>query len=39
MLESFGIDGAIRISPLHCNNYDEIDEFLKITLEMTQKSV
>jgi selenocysteine lyase/cysteine desulfurase len=39
MLESFGIDGAIRISPLHCNNFDEIDEFLKITMEMTQRSV
>lgn len=34
MLNSFGIDGCIRVSPLHCNNTDEIDEFLKATKEM-----
>jgi selenocysteine lyase/cysteine desulfurase len=34
MLESFGMEGCIRISPMHCNNIDEIDTFLKVTAEM-----
>lgn len=35
MLNSFGIDGVIRISPLHCHDANDIDEFLKITKEMS----
>ncbi|MFC5591431.1 aminotransferase class V-fold PLP-dependent enzyme [Sporosarcina soli] len=31
MLESFGMEGAVRISPLHCNTVEEIEEFLKVT--------
>jgi len=34
MLNSFGIPGCVRVSPLHCNNVDEIDYFLKMTEEM-----
>ena len=35
MVESFDIeDGAIRVSPLHCNSFDDIDKFLKITKEI-----
>lgn len=34
MLESFGMDGAVRVSPLHCNTLADIDEFLKITQEL-----
>lgn len=34
MLESFGMKGCIRVSPLHCNNTNEIDEFLKMTSEI-----
>ena len=34
MLESFDMDGCIRISPLHCNTTHEIDEFLKAAAEM-----
>lgn len=31
ILEALGIDGAIRVSPLHCHSADDVDEFLKIT--------
>lgn len=36
MLESFGLIGVIRVSPLHCNSIDDIDKFLEITKEMTK---
>lgn len=41
MLESFGIDGAIRISPLHCHAPEDIDQFLRITADIaeTRKTV
>ena len=31
MLESCGMEGAIRVSPLHCHSVQEIDYFVKIT--------
>lgn len=31
MLESFGLKGAVRVSPLHCHTLEEVDEFLRIT--------
>lgn len=31
MLESFGLEGAIRVSPLHCNSMEEIEAFLEVT--------
>ncbi len=31
MLESFDMDGAIRISPMHCQSKEEILTFLKVT--------
>ena len=31
ILESLGLAGAIRVSPLHCHGFDDIDRFLKIT--------
>jgi selenocysteine lyase/cysteine desulfurase len=34
MLKSFNMDGAIRVSPLHCHTIDDIDTFLKITKEI-----
>ena len=37
MLDSFDLDGAIRISPLHCNSAADIDRFLQITLEITRE--
>lgn len=35
MLNSFGIEGVVRISPLHCHDVNDIDEFLKITKEIS----
>lgn len=37
MIESFGLRGAIRISPLHCHDAADIDRFLKITAELAAK--
>ena len=32
MVESFGFSGIIiRVSPLHCNTMEEMDEFLEVT--------
>lgn len=39
MLDSFGMEGAIRISPLHCNNVDEIEEFLEITQKIVARNI
>jgi selenocysteine lyase/cysteine desulfurase len=43
MLESFGIEGAIRVSPLHCHAPEDIDRFLVITRrlcgELSDRSV
>ena len=31
----FGTDGFVRVSPLHCNTIEEMEEFLKVTREIT----
>lgn len=31
MLESFEMEGAVRVSPIHCHTTEDIDEFLMIT--------
>lgn len=36
MLESFGMDGAVRVSPLHCHDIGDIDMFLKVTKELSE---
>jgi cysteine desulfurase / selenocysteine lyase len=36
MLDSFGMEGAIRVSPLHCNSVADIDRFLQITREISE---
>jgi len=36
MLESFGMDGAVRVSPLHCNSAADIDRFLQVTLQISE---
>ncbi len=36
MLNSFGIEGVVRVSPLHCHDVNDIDEFLKVTKEISQ---
>ena len=37
IVEAIGIEGAIRVSPLHCHTTDDIDKFLKITAEIAAK--
>ncbi len=34
ILDALGIDGAIRVSPLHCHSAEDIDKFLRITAEI-----
>lgn len=34
MVESFGLKGIVRVSPLHCNTLQEIDEFINVTREI-----
>jgi cysteine desulfurase / selenocysteine lyase len=34
MLESFGMDGAVRVSPLHCHTFADVDRFLDVTQEI-----
>ncbi len=34
MLESFDLEGAIRVSPLHCHSIEDVDKFLAITQKM-----
>jgi len=34
MLDSFGLEGAVRVSPLHCNTAADVDRFLQITMEL-----
>jgi selenocysteine lyase/cysteine desulfurase len=36
MLESFGLKGAIRVSPIHCHNTQDIEEFLIVTKTLCQ---
>ncbi|HUS95513.1 MAG TPA: aminotransferase class V-fold PLP-dependent enzyme, partial [Hyphomicrobiaceae bacterium] len=36
MLDSFGLEGAIRVSPLHCNSVGDIDRFLQITRDISE---
>lgn len=36
IVESLGLDGAIRVSPLHCHDAYDIDEFLKITAQLVE---
>lgn len=36
MLEAFNMEGAVRVSPLHCNSKADIEKFLKITMELAK---
>lgn len=36
MLDSFGLEGAIRVSPLHCHSAADIDKFLQVTLQISE---
>ena len=35
MLESFGIEGAVRVSPLHCHTAEDVDRFLEVTRDIS----
>jgi cysteine desulfurase/selenocysteine lyase len=34
MLESFGLEGTVRVSPLHCHSMADVARFLKVTQEI-----
>jgi cysteine desulfurase / selenocysteine lyase len=34
MLTSLGLEGAVRLSPLHCHTFDDVDRFLEVTREI-----
>lgn len=36
IIESLGLNGAIRVSPLHCHSTDDIDKFLLITAQIVK---
>ena len=36
MLEACGLEGAIRVSPLHCHTVDDVDQFLKVTKKLAE---
>jgi cysteine desulfurase / selenocysteine lyase len=31
MLDSLGLKGAVRVSPLHCHTFEDVDRFLRVT--------
>lgn len=37
MLHSFGLEGAVRVSPLHCHSVADIDRFLQITRQIARE--
>lgn len=36
IVESLGLEGSLRVSPLHCNSTTDIDEFLMITKKIAE---
>ena len=34
MLESFGLEGTVRVSPLHCHSMADVEKFLQVTEEI-----
>ena len=37
IVESLGLQGAIRVSPLHCHDTSDIDDFLRVTAEIAKE--
>ena len=37
IVESLGITGCIRVSPLHCHDTKDIDDFLKVTADIAHE--
>jgi cysteine desulfurase/selenocysteine lyase len=38
MLDSFGLAGTVRVSPLHCHSMADVDKFLRITQEIAARN-
>ncbi len=38
MLESLGLAGAVRVSPLHCHTFDDVDRFLRVTQQICART-
>ena len=36
IVESLGLEGAIRVSPLHCHSTEDIDDFLRVTADISK---
>ena len=36
MLNSLGLEGAVRVSPLHCHTFADVDRFLAVTREICE---
>lgn len=36
IVEALGLEGAIRVSPMHCQGTDDIDKYLRITKEIAE---
>ena len=37
IVESLGLTGCIRVSPLHCHDTGDIDDFLRVTAEIAKE--
>lgn len=36
IVEALGVDGAIRVSPMHCHGRADVDRFLRVTGEIAE---
>ena len=39
IVESIGIEGSIRVSPLHCHSVEDIDRFLRETISIVKDNI
>jgi len=37
IVEALGLEGAIRVSPMHCHGREDIDQFLRITADIAKE--
>lgn len=38
IMNSFGLEGMIRVSPLHCHSFEDIDMFLDATMQIVKEN-
>lgn len=38
MIETLGIEGSLRVSPLHCHSKEDVDKFLRITKKIAEQA-